>query len=1182
MSPPRRRFNGPSKHRGQPPDPPAVGRAEAASVTATAAESAASDVPGDWYPGLVVADLYEVAEELGAGGMGVVHKVHHRTWDVDLAVKSPRPELLAGLGGVEAFVAEAELWVKLPPHPNICTCHYVRVLGGIPRVFAEYMAGGSLADHIAEFIDLPTLLDVAIQMAWGLAAAHRAGVVHQDVKPANVLLTREGVAKVTDFGLARAQARAQSTDPSASPVRSPLVSWAGMTPAYASPEQVRGDDLTAATDVFSFGVSLLELLTGEISWRIDPAARDSVERYLRAGRGFTARVNIPPAVAVLLRSLLAEDPQARPAMTTLATQLPHLYAEVIGSPYLREEPKEAELLADEFSNRALSMLDLGKDDESRRVWDQALRVDPYHAPSTYNRGLLLWRAGEITDEEFVRRMEVVRADRPHSWEAVHLLALVHIERGDHEAAARLLEEVKRAGAQESPVADVLKIARAGMMGRRAGPQYVRAHRGRVWSVVVDRQAQRVLSASSEGESVQIRESADGNWMHVGEIPAPGVLSVGLDHGGRTVVLGHRDGTVRVWGMLEGDCRAVLRGHTKYVTTVALLPDDHQVVSGSHDGTLRLWNRETAACIRVFRGHRGKVRAVALTRNGQYIVSASDWGELRVWDRMTGACLQVMQMEGLSANAVSLVDEHILAGYSDGRLRLWDRRTGTLTRTLGSDAGSVREVRTTTDEAIAVSIHADPGALQLWNIRTGRCIRTIDLDAGPASIDLSSNDRVVVGLEDGRVGFWKLTDLETPHSPWYYARPRSAVILSETGDTITSASARSRSVSGAHDLQTAAEEIRRARSIEGLERHPVLLAAWHAVGSLGTRSALSGAWQVRAHIDAPAGQFSLPSGQPLRFPGVTCLAMSDSGGAFASGHRGDTIHVLDLQSSGTVVRLEGGSDWSFLEPPRILRDPRPRMEPVAKLHAILSQPIVEGLWFAGDGSLLFAESRNAEDRVLRLWDLETGKCARHWNGTTDTIQSAVLDAHATTALVSGSAGLLEWDLRSGDTELLIPHPLGRLRALLPERRLVASGPDGFLSIWDIQSDKCHRRLKQQGEVTCAMPTPDGSCVLVATADGTVWLWNIESGSCIQMWDNATDPEYALALSPEGRFAISGGHSGLLRVWDTKSGVQVGEFEGHKGAISAVALSRDGRYAITGGWDNKVLIWELDWEYAFPGG
>src|ERR1700758_4456938 len=125
--------------------------------------------------------------------MGVVYRVHHTGWNMDLAVKSPRPELVSSPRRVADFETEAQTWVELGLHPNIVACVYVRRLGGLPRVFAEWIGAGRLHDAIStgrlyegssEDV-LARILDVAIQFAWALDYAHSRGLVHQDVKPLN-------------------------------------------------------------------------------------------------------------------------------------------------------------------------------------------------------------------------------------------------------------------------------------------------------------------------------------------------------------------------------------------------------------------------------------------------------------------------------------------------------------------------------------------------------------------------------------------------------------------------------------------------------------------------------------------------------------------------------------------------------------------------------------------------------------------------------------------------------------------------------------------------------------------------------------------------------------------------------------------------------------------------------------
>lgn len=359
-----------------------------------------------WARNETVDDRYRVLDEPLAGGMGLLYRVRHEVWGTDLAMKCPKPEHFRTAESRERFVTEAETWVKLGPHPHVCTCYYVRTIDEIPCVFAEYATGGSLRDWIydrrlyagGQSRSLIRIMDMAIQMAWGLEHAHSRKIVHQDVKPHNVVLDEHGTAKVTDFGLARARAAAVGV---LQPPADPHATWqpgpwsgatvlvphaGGLTPAYASPEQAERKPLNRRTDIYSFAVSVFEMFRGEVTWLVGPAVGMSLAGY--RGAGATGEAWLPPLpdpLADLLERCLARDPERRPrSMAEVAAELGIIYREVTGAAYPRPEPAEADLLADELNNRALSLLDLAQtpeEAEKRRAeaeetFLEALEADP--------------------------------------------------------------------------------------------------------------------------------------------------------------------------------------------------------------------------------------------------------------------------------------------------------------------------------------------------------------------------------------------------------------------------------------------------------------------------------------------------------------------------------------------------------------------------------------------------------------------------------------------------------------------------------------------------------------------------------------------------------------------------------------------------------------------------------------
>jgi serine/threonine protein kinase len=564
-----------------------------------------------------IAETYRVKQIID-GGMGTVYVCHHERWNIDLVVKAPHQEILSDPEHRHRIVTEAEAWTDLGMHPHIAYCYYVHPLAGVPLLVVEYVNGGNLRDWIAagRCADLKVGLDLAIQFCHGLEHAHNRKLIHRDIKPENILLTQDGMLKITDFGIVRVgdvKGGLVASEVRANGAAGQTVGGIG-TYEYMAPEQfVSAHDVDERTDIFAFGVCLYEMLCGRrpyTPYAVGPRQEPPEPQALRGNDHLPARL-----CTLLKRCVDWEREQRSGSVAEVRKELGAIYEGLFQGPSPWAELPAVSLEAEGWNNRGVTYLELKQEEQALECFEKALQDNPTHLEATYNQGLLQWRRAEIDAAEVLRRLR-------------QLAAMPGINTKE------------------------LAVAKAEIHQEHFDPAAAEAELAAYPGLYTERFSGKVSSHTLSGHTDK-------------------VAAVAFSGDGRRALSGSADQTLKLWDLGSGQCVRTLSGHTYWVDAVALSGDGRRALSGSVDKTLKLWDLGSGQCVRTLSGHTYWVDAVALSGDGRRALSGSRDRTLKLWDVESGQCLRSLAVAS-SVRSVGMTPDGLwaLSGHGDGTMTHW--------------------------------------------------------------------------------------------------------------------------------------------------------------------------------------------------------------------------------------------------------------------------------------------------------------------------------------------------------------------------------------------------------------------------------------------------------------------------------------------------------------------------------
>jgi len=744
-----------------------------------------------WNPNDVILDRYRI-EHVMSGSMGKVYMSEHLGWGVKMAIKAPRSEVLADKEGMKRILREANSWIRMGMHPNVATCYYVLSLNKVPHLFIEYVDGGSLADWLetGRCRNLRTALTLAIQFCHGMEFTHSKGIIHRDIKPHNILITKNSLLKITDFGIlltasssedegdGTIESSGKTTDENAT------VGFRG-TPGYASPEQFHNaHNVDQRTDIYSFGLCLWMMVCGK-----KPFKNNSIQNQIPKPTPVAANTVFPKELVSILKKCVAYNPDDRfQNFAELRAALNQAYLEAFHTTCPYAELSNIDLRADSLNNRAVSMFELGEVAEAAKCLEQTLEINDLLPEAIYNNILLKWRTGKVKPSRLLRQIEAVQQRLPKTdW----------FGKLKSELKKDILDKSSNGGSKKRDQypefrlcipKNSLEVFREGqiflsvqrsIMDHLAHKRYPSCYEvlSAAWSnngykknTIFNKAYEQLLKVSAKGQVIGAQRFIT--------LKGSGRYATCLEYipDSRKIVSAGPDGKI-VFRDFGANRKIIILGNKELpIRAMAVCPLGKNLASGTDDGAVNLHSTKSGQQLSSEPRHRGPVTALCFNHDGKYLASGGADGILKIRKLSTGPETSVSLQEGGAVRSIVFLKGKLdlVTGSEDGSIRFWENGGKECTRILEAHALPVTALSASQDGTKFVSASADR-TIKIWEHHTGRCLKTIKAhDEAISSVLLLADNRTIVsGCEDDTIKLW---DVDTG---------RSVLTLDGRGDGIFS-------------------------------------------------------------------------------------------------------------------------------------------------------------------------------------------------------------------------------------------------------------------------------------------------------------------------------------------------------------------------------------------------------------
>ncbi len=983
---------------------------------------------------------YRIVREIGRGGMGVVY-LAERTDDQyrrQVAVKLLWPGLL-NTEIVRRFRRERQILANLD-HPNVAKLFDGGTTEeGWPYFVMEYVAGQPITEYCnARRLSVAERLRLFQQVCAAVQYAHQTLIIHRDLKPGNILVTEDGTAKLLDFGIAKL------LDPARHAVTAqPTTNALMMTPDYASPEQMRGEAITTASDVYSLGILLYELLTGGHPYQIKDRS-----------------------LPELVRVVCEQEPEAPSQRVGQFAKLPH------GLGDTKPERLRAQLRGDldqitqtaiqkDANVRYRSVEQLSEDLRRHLEGLPVIAHKPtfrYHAIKFVRRNQLGVTVALITSVALVggilvtmRQANVAQmqasvngrltyAAQMHqamqAWEFADILQL------------RELVEKNSLQAVEEDLRD-FEWYYLWRLYNYTGERLSLPHPVGVWSAAFAPDGRRIATGTADGK-LRMWDADTGRELVVLSGHEENTWAIAFSPHGQRLVTGGGYRTAKLWDVTPRHERELTTfiGHANEVRSVAFSPDGKRLATSSFDYKVKVWNVQSGRELLNIQGH-GGINAVKFSSDGQLLATGHSYEPaIELWDASTGQKLRALDLVGgASSIAFSPDGKSLVAGGRSRVARLWEVSNGKLHTTLLGHDGVITAVAFSPDGKMLATGSADR-TVRLWDVFTGEELVALKGHLGSVmSLDFSADGKNLVTCgADGTARLWDIaTVLEFTASKHFNLMGRfvafspdgkKLAVISPSGDV------RVLDATTGQEFMTFSKFYSPVRSLAFSPDGKRLITNYGSVAKV---------WDIDTGREL------------ITFHGHILLVNT-----VAFSHDGQSVATASDDKTVKIWRAATGQELLTLN----RHDAR-----------------VRSIIFSPDGKILVS---GGSDNTARVWDTTTGLELAVLNNHTAPLMALAFSPDGK-ILATGSADktVRLWEVLTARELSTFRGHAGSINCLAfaPNgKRLATGGSEGLVRLWDVANGQEVIALKGHTDSIVSIAfSPDGQILTSASQDGTVRFW-----------------------------------------------------------------------------------------------